>query len=196
MNYEHFAFITDFLYIRPRKMIFVTFSILTASKMTNRSGFKRKHSSSESESDTASPPTSRSTASPPASRSTASPPASRSTASPRASRSTASRRASRSTASTSGPARQAGPTGDAGLPPCGGRVRIKFRKDVFVITKLPDNKLTFYSSLFSIYNNDKDLLSKMIDKKVIPLYITDSLAALDALAQKEDIFKYFKKTHR
>nr|CAH7768693.1 unnamed protein product [Callosobruchus chinensis] len=36
----------------------------------------------------------------------------------------------------------------------------------------------------------------MIDKKVIPLYITDSHAALDALAQKEDILKYFKKTHR
>ncbi|VEN55072.1 unnamed protein product [Callosobruchus maculatus] len=36
----------------------------------------------------------------------------------------------------------------------------------------------------------------MIDKKVIPLYIADSLAALDALAQKEDIFKYLKKTHK
>ncbi|CAH1989204.1 unnamed protein product [Acanthoscelides obtectus] len=36
----------------------------------------------------------------------------------------------------------------------------------------------------------------MMVKKVIPLYITDSLAALDALATKDNVFKYLNKSHK
>ncbi|CAH1989169.1 unnamed protein product [Acanthoscelides obtectus] len=35
-----------------------------------------------------------------------------------------------------------------------------------------------------------------MDKKVIPLYITDSLAALVALATKDNVFKYLNKSHK